>query len=597
LLDEAFQMGRVILQAEGGSGKTTILRRLFKLAAERNIYPVLVSLRDWQAPHLEAWRAYAESDIRLMGILLEELGSPQVSERMLMTAVGSEQSVVLVDGLNEVPSDLGTEIIQTLDSFAQRVPSGAVIVSDRLARRPLRRGRWGLATVAEVGGPAVSQLRETIGEASNKLLRTAYFLNRALQDGVDAATSSQSYRAYFSKHVRLTEDQVQRAGGAAFEAYRRYGSRLFEPEMFEEIAGSNIFRALSEAGAIILHNERAHFSHHLQHDYLAAVHVARHETLWENDSFDIITLHASSFDAPALTLEQLTGEAAADLFVRRVYDWNFYAAAYALAKGGQRGFIQVSEAMRIAILALLAEKRWDLIESTSERVTDALRIFRSAEANAFLEASSLDEVFSLVQAAEGEGWFNDWRRLFVTSADSTMQEVDISALDDEDSLMGWTLANVLKRVELREDQQAALRDLLRSESETTRWRAVHALGKHPSSQNADALLRALDDEYRWVRYGAVRSVVELAARGSESVRERVFGHLERRLPGVDYRETQEFARAIFVRSAPTDWVSNVGRVVEALWGEARSLEEQERWMRVAVALKERYGTGDASDDL
>jgi HEAT repeats len=599
LLDTSLQTGRVILQAEGGSGKTTILQQLFKLAVGDGILPVLISLRDWQAPHLEAWRTYAGSDLRLMGVLLGELGRPQLSELALTPTYGTDRSVILLDGLNEVPADLGGEIIRTLDSFAQRVPSAGVIISDRLARRPLRPGRWDFATVAEVGGPAVHQLRASVGERSNRLLRTAYFLDRALRDGVEAATSSQSWRAYFSSLAQLSEKQVQKAAQAAFEAYERYESRLFDPDVFARAAGSDVLRALIEAGAIISADDGlAYFSHHLQHDYLAAVHVSRRQRLWNSDAFDVISLHASSFDAPAMILEQLESEAAADRFLRRIYDWNFYAAAYVLAKGGQRGAVHVSEAMRTAILALLAEKRWDPIEATAERVTDALRIFRSEEANAFLRASSLAEVFKLVQAAQGETaeWFDHWRRLFVTPAGSALREIDISALEDEDSLMGWTLANVLKRVQLQPEQQAILRGVLLSDDKTTRWRAAHALGAHPSPENAAALLGALDDGYRWVRYGAIRSVVELAARASKPIRMEVFKGLEEALPRVDDPGVrQEFVRAVFVRHAPDDWVTQVGRVVEAMWGAAKTVEEQERWTRLAVDLKGRYGSGDATD--
>ena len=594
LLDRSLRTGRVLLQAEGGSGKTTILQQLFKLAAQGGILPVLITLRDWQAPHLEAWRSYAESDLRLTGVLLEQLGRPRLSEQALSPA----HSVVLLDGLNEVPADLGAEILHALDSFAQRVPSAGVIVSDRLARRQLRPNRWSLATVGEIGGPAVNQLRASLGEESNRLLRTAYFLDRALHDGVEAATSSQSWRAYFSSHAQLTDTQVQRAAQAAFEAYKQYESRLFELDMFERTAGSDVLRALTEAGAIVKHEGRAYFSHHLQHDYLAAVHVSRRRRLWNSDSFDVISLRASSFDALAMILEQLEDQKAADLFLRRVYDWNFYAAGYVLAKSGQRGTVKVSEAMRTAVLALLAEKRWDEIEATAERVTDALRIFRSEEANAYLEASSLEAVFALVQAADGEqaDWFDNWRVLFLTPPGSNLPTLDIAALDDEDSLMGWTLANVLKRVRLQPQQHAVLRSLLDTDNKTTRWRAAHALGAHPSHETANALLGALNDAYRWVRYGAVRSLVELGARANKRIRTTVFNNLEETLPQInDYGVIQEFARAVFVRHPPDDWLAQVGLVVEAMWGAAESVEEQERWTRLAVELTGRYGTGGATD--
>ena len=75
----------------------------------------------------------------------------------------------------------------------------------------------------------------------------------------------------------------------------------------------------------------ASFRHHLIHDYLAALHMAQDRSTWTPGGFDTITLTASSFDPLAMVLEQLPDPADADLFLRRIYDWNFYGAAYALA--------------------------------------------------------------------------------------------------------------------------------------------------------------------------------------------------------------------------------------------------------------------------
>ena len=81
---------------------------------------------------------------------------------------------------------------------------------------------------------------------------------------------------------------------------------------------------------MIVNEDQAYFDHHLYHDYLAARHVAAHLELWNDTHFDAITFGASSFDTIALVLQQLDLEQT-DIFLKRVYDWNPYAAAYALS--------------------------------------------------------------------------------------------------------------------------------------------------------------------------------------------------------------------------------------------------------------------------
>src|SRR6185369_16186165 len=111
---------------------------------------------------------------------------------------------------------------------------------------------------------------------------------------------------------------------------------------------------------------------------------------------------------------------------------------------------------------------------------------------------------------------------FATPRGSALSDDDLAAIEHEDSLIGWTVANVAKRTTISESQAAMLRRLLQNaEDPIVRWRAAHVLGAHPSEDNVTALLDALNDPYHWVRYGAVRSLIELAARSSD-LRPRIF---------------------------------------------------------------------------
>src|SRR5439155_9705895 len=104
---------------------------------------------------------------------------------------------------------------------------------------------------------------------------------------------------------------------------------------------------------------------------------------------------------------------------------------------------------------------------------------------------------------------------------------DVELLGNPDSVLGWTLANVLKRSLLSEELQQALRDRFAVAPEPPiRWRVVHVLGAWPTEANVTFLLNALDtDHVGEVRYGATRSLMEAACRGNIALRATIFSNL------------------------------------------------------------------------
>ncbi len=352
---------------------------------------------------------------------------------------------------------------------------------------------------------------------------------------------------------------------------------------------------LEAAGALIVSGKLAYFDHHLKHDYLAALFLAEHPERWERGAFDVVTFQASSFDTLALVLEQLP-EVQGDAFVRAVYDWNPYGAAYAAAEIQHRGRSAVSGEMEHVILAVLAERTRDLMVFTAQRATDALNLFRTPEAARFRDAPTLEAAFQLVAEVHSDKeWFSRWRSIFTKPRGWHPGDAELGLIRDTDSVVGWTFANVLKRSSLSENQQDRMRALSVEsvESPTIRWRVAHVLGSFPTLVNAQFLFQVFgDDSDPWVRFGAVRSLVEIAARGDPGVRDAVFAGLTERAEGlrVDKISLSEFRRAVFIRkeNTPQGWLGSVARVLEALHRNSRSLEELERWERFAYDLRVAY---------
>jgi len=573
LMDRAFKRGRVLLQAAGGTGKTSILSRLRRESSDRRIVALYVDLRRWRPEMFSWWEEARDSEPQRLQLLLDTLTSPTGVDDAAIDLLGpSLQVLLMVDGLNELPSGIGDSIISVVDGFARRHPRAGVIATDRLVRRPISDSHWTLATIAPLGGEA-------------GLGGIAFFRNLAIAAGETSSVSA--YGHYLTRHVNLRESDLALIGEAAFSLYASTKSRTFALSLLEDRIGNELVDQLRDGGTLVVDGDLASFFHHLIHDYLASVHMARDGLTWDPDGFDVITLTASSFDSLAMVLEQLHDANEADRFLRRIYDWSFYGAAYALATCRGRRSASVSEEMEIALLAMLAERRWDPIRATAQQVSDALALFPSGVADSFLDAPDLQALFGLVERMIGQqSSLRKWATLFTRATDSAVEENDIAVLEDSDSLLGWTMANVLKRSKLSEHQlDQLIRVLADSPNATTRWRAAHALGAHPSRASINALFAALDDTYHWVAYGSVRSLIEIAALSSEhreGVISRLRNVMDRRRS--DASILRQLSRAVILAAPPEAWADSVGPIVEDLWAAAETEERQDYWRRVAYEL-------------
>jgi hypothetical protein len=499
--------------------------------------------------------------------------------------------VVLVDGLNELPSAVTDEVIRTLDSLARRNPNVGVVATDRIVRRRLHGEGWLLATIERISkDEAARVLDRPIEEAEHELLQTAFFLDLARREGIDATSSSRTLAEFFVRHAGVDREHLPSIAAAAFEMYAATGTRSFPLERFAQLVPETAVDALRASGALVAEGDSAYFSHHLFHDFLASIHLAHHSDLWNDESFDVITFRAGSFDALALTLEQIQDRASADEFVRRIYDWNFHASSYAVAKARMLGGAAVSTDLELALVAMLAERRWDPIVPTAQRVSDALRFFHTDLADSFLSAESFAAAQRLVEETHLESdAYEQWRQLYLIPDGAVADEYVVRQLQSPDSFVGWAAANALKRIDVSEQLTRLLRELLRdSNDETVRWRASHALGTHPGEETVKSLFRAmLNDSYHWVRYGAIRSLVEAAARSSDA-RDPIFEELRAVIGDVaskDRPTVQEFERALVLREPPPGWADVVAPVLEELLAQAPTLEEQDHWREVAYRVQ------------
>jgi hypothetical protein len=386
VLARALRHGRVILAGRGGGGKTQLLFRLMRSSAEKGILPVFIDLRNWRRYDYADWADTVIKDIAYgAAFLIDRFSRPRTSAIELDWVPPTTSKILIVDGLNEIAAPTGAQILRSLDEFVSDQILMSVIVADRLVRRELPSpDRWVVGLVLPLSASLIARYGGTRlpQQANAAPLDLPFFLNAAIHQEEVTVNGAETHERYLRSHAGLTEQNLNSAASAAFQAYLNK-TRSFSMEQFRVVAGEDVTERLRSSGVIILSdNGEAHFSHHLLHDFLASRHVARQpRDFWTPDNLNVISLDGSSFDPLALVFEQL-GQERADEFLRCLYDWNLYAAGYALGSVSATA-VPCSAEMQIVIFAMLAEKRFDLVEATRQRANDALLLIRLPGAQPF----------------------------------------------------------------------------------------------------------------------------------------------------------------------------------------------------------------------
>jgi len=611
ILIKVAKTGRALISARGGAAKTTIVYRVARtLLKDPTTFPVIIDLKSLNASFYKDWSTTADEYSAKFDLLLQRASMPRVNLTILDSIDPNVFRLIIADGLNEILAGFAEKIIATLNEYVRRAPQSGVVITDRLSRRALPDSdRWQLCTLMPIPEadarkyliehPKKLETFDRVPPRERQLLGTPFFLDQFLRSKQDSSvtflTTSDDLYDFFHVQLGMKVEEIRRAAEAAFTVYKNQPTRTFSMDSYISVAGEEITTKLKDAGAIRVEVKQGIFSHHLEHDYLASFYLFQSKDLWTQENLDAVTLYASSFDVLSMTLEQLRVEKDADFFIRTLYDWNVYASGYALAEAYHSGRLTVSQPMQTIIVAMLAERKWDFIEATAQRAVDALSLFPEKSFPLLtLEAENMDQLFALVRGFDfNVPEFKSWVALFTKGRAEHVEAGDQEWLTKSDSIMGWTLANVLKRTMLDETEVTRIRNWIAAnkDNETVLWRIVHVLGAYPSTENVKAVLEVFHRvELKWPRYGALRSLIEMAARSqNRDLASSIFGAFQREpekllVRGLDL----EFARAIFVREAPPYWFDLVLPVLQNIYMTRTDENERVRWTMAAQRMKQRY---------
>jgi len=600
VLDVAQKKGRVILSGRAGSGKTWLLRRLYKLALDKGWLPVFIDLKQWSGEDYKTWKDWTGGSLNYgTEYLLDKFGTLGLGALGLDAVEPHVVKVLFVDGLNEITSKTGSEILSVADELAANLMNASVIVADRLIRRELpNASRWAIAGILPLSIEQVQKYLPGKPSVQARDIRTSpFFLRMQMRhDHQEIGRASMVKSLLLSMDEALSESDLDRIAKASFEAYLTFKSRSFETSSFRETAGVDVFHRLQNASILASVGNNSYFVHHILHDYLASRYFSKQDVgQWTTENFRALSFEASSFDALELTFEQLDA-GRGELFLRKLYDWNLYAAGYALAELNEDSADSIGKEMRVVIFGMLAEKHFDSILATKERAADALRVIQIRDVVPFRNAASISDLYGAIRSIQSDvAWFNEWRMIFSFPETKPLDEEILHLLREEDSIRGWTASNVIRRYRGVDPSWIAgkLSELLeKASTPTVRWRVAHVLGAVQGEQSKQMLLKLLDtDEDVDVRYGAIRSLVEIAAAGDVALRVQLGLDIEERAQSIakEARISRELRACLLVdhEKAPQGWMKFVRTCVRSQFEAVEGVADKDLWrgcLNMAEAL-------------
>ena len=596
LIRAATRRGLALI-GRAGLGKSTMLHQAaLASTSPLEAFPVLIDLKLWKPAYAERLAADPSgADLLPSMDALLRASVQRIGVDLLQQIVARRDVMLFVDGLNEVPfTEVASRMLVLLDEYMRAYPRARILVTDRGDAAFYGESGWERLHLDPLDAAEVKRVvAEHLGQdaadglgAVRELLRIPFFLQRAMEgSNIDLASRASALEVFFSEHLGLSDEQIAGLANMAFEIYADRHQRSFTAGDVEAAVGAGALESLRSAEALIGDVDHMSFGHQLEHDFLAACHLAGDAGLWTTEVLDAVSFKAASSDVLAMTIEQLDEVAHRDAFVRRLYDWNWRATITAMASAEQEDQPSATEHLRSAVLAVAAEKRFDRVAGSRDRAEAQLARFPGSTARDMAHAVDLDALIGIVaHIDDGPAWFVQWQRVFCRGTDLPLEEPEVELIGAADALLGWTMANVARRFAATSTSSLQVRTIYGTHPAPTaadraaRWRAVHAVGAWPNDENADMLITALDDEYSWVIYGAVRSLVEMAARtGDDALRGRVTAALLEHLDRLAPESLGQIALASLYDGAALGYREAIRPVLDAIYDRQHTAGERRRW--------------------
>ncbi len=575
-----------IVYAPGGAGKSTFLARVIRAAKANGVVPFLLDM------------AKPEEIPEKFEDFFTTFACNTTHKDFEACEKAGKDIILVIDGLNERPASLDGSEVSHINAFCETNKNVRILITDRIKRRSIRYPLLEKSTILPIPRAEVEEAigNADLSEAEKALLSSPFFLDLFLDirtagskhDGRN--TRVKMFRDFFQYYVGVPQSDLSKLAVIALKAFETGKGPLLPTSEWEGLTNQSpemqsIFGKLSSSGVLVERSDSKsptlHFRHQLFHDFLnAQALVDLGESSWRSSVFDICTLRAASYEVIELSAEIL--EERSDALLSEAYDWN-YGAVLDCVKNLQArkhgGTSKVVEEFRNAIFVLSAEKRFDRFAHTAERAR--MNYPELERTLPFL--AKVESVDSLVRgvaselSSSGSDFWTRWHELYTKT---TEIEDDELRLLWGDPVTAWTAANVFRRFPLSRGHCSVLREAFRClasagkdgrRSIGAQWRIVHLLGVSTAEADQSFLLEAvLDDaEHRWVRYGAVRALMESLSflNGAHGLSRRK-KFLKKIVSGMhkisDYDVRVEMRRIAFLAEGVPERVSWAGDYIQVL---------------------------------
>lgn len=559
------------LHAPGGAGKSTFLYELLLAAPDVDLVPFLIEF--------SAGGDFPSSSLDLEAQLkswFEKYGGYGKADKLLELADPSDnlKPLLVIDGLNQISA--WQTVLTNIDTMSKGALSGAtIIVADRLVERSsVKDEAFHHAVIPPLApsayaGVVESKYPKTVLEdpAWRPILASPIFLNLLMNAPKAAANSIPSRFQILSTHFRnecgLSTDDLRALADFAFAAYQDLRQTGIPQTYYDKFFDANPLKGRVEDKGLIHRIGKGgtvEFRHQLLHDALAALKVAsatvaEEEQLLRGPAFDVLSINSASPDAIELALEALQNPA--ELLAQRsdrleprefldaVFDWNYWITLQCVASFDRRGDSPLPDWIRHAIYGHNLERRFDPYVHTSLRaermktLVPAELPYRNMDSRTEIRAKIAELVAQQPSLDPKEDEYRkEWLAVYRRETPFIRDDMRLFL---RDSFIAWMASNVMRRFENPPEvtrELAWMYEISRRTSDSApkaaafRWRLVHALGRG-TPDGFDTLFAATLDplENPNVRYGAVRSLVELAVtRAEKPERDKALARLHESLP-------------------------------------------------------------------
>ncbi|MEK7996799.1 MAG: NACHT domain-containing protein [Planctomycetota bacterium] len=614
---ERFDFGSdlVLLQGVGGAGKTSLLRSMMPKWITQGFIPVLVDLKELSRQRSAMTDASRATPDQLIRVLLD-YSVVEISEAKFNDLSRNGTVMLILDGFNELSLveegvSIQERIIEALERLRQRLATLKMVVADRMHSRPyatsfarvLLRGVHEAELAAVLGEHNISY--DDLTQGSKAVLSIPFFLDRWLKMRRDNVPASRTAMLAEVLHeAAFSEDDLQRLARQAYNVYQTE-SLFFSVRDLKELSSDEIQR-LRLAGLIdVVESGRLRFTHQILHDYLAArlVLVTQKEQ-WDHRFFDTVSWTAQNSESIYLALEMLAGQRRND-FMEAIYDWHYPSAIYCLREDEfYSGTNLVSAEHRTAVLRSVAEKQVDVFPHTKARARELIRGLPEGLQTGFrVETSDPEEargqLDARLQFPTNEAWYLRWREI-VTRAPTSPAVEDLGDVAKDNAFIGWATANFLRRCDLQEKHWWWVSGALQSAALCGRpileYRLVHVLGSARFPEAVGWLEEALDrqigrastEQYLWIGYGAVRSLMEIAA-SKEDLRDRIFAVLKTRAERLHPLYCFEVSRCLKLERPPIAWLRARVRLLQDFAQYRKGRRERVDWTAEVAEAEQDLG--------